>query len=75
MFSSDCVSMRTNTCVTLFVIEGGSDDAMEIIANCLKDSWHAKTLTSQCHFLEKFKVEHKGKHDEQHFYIRENSSN
>ena len=37
-------------CITLFVIEGCSDDAMEIIANCLKDSLHAKTLTSQCHF-------------------------
>lgn len=33
-------------CVTLFVIEAGSDDAMEIIANYLKESWHVQTLTS-----------------------------
>lgn len=33
-------------CITLFIIEGGSDDAMEIIANYLKASWHVKTLTS-----------------------------
>lgn len=36
-------------CITLFVIEGGDGDAMEIIANCLKESWHAKTLTSWSH--------------------------
>lgn len=35
--------------ITLFVIVGGGD-VMEIIANCLKESWHAKTLTSWSHF-------------------------